>query len=126
MTNEVSAVVISVLKKAEKMLLSIGVKYQIRYPDGTFHGNMPLPPEKPESKPNKKLNHPRGEMTKHILEHINFDAPIGTVISIPISVYGFDSIQSCASSLAGIKWGRGTYTSFRNKKSQCVEMLRHG
>jgi hypothetical protein len=126
MNNEVSEVVISVLTKAERLLLSVGVKYQIRYPDGTLHGNMPQTPEQPNRKRRKRSHYPLGHLTKHILNHMKIDTPVGVVMSIPVSVYGFDAIQSCASSLAGVHWGKGSYTSYRNKQSQSIEILRHG
>lgn len=125
MANEVPEVVISVLAKAEKLLLSTGVQYQIRYPDGTVHGNMPQTPEKPPRKPRRKLSHPWGEITKHVMQYMKADVPVGTVISIPISTYGFDVIQSSASAKAGQLWGKSGYTSHRNRRSNSLELMRN-
>ena len=129
MDNNIPAVVASALEKAEKLLRSTGVQYQIRYPDGKLHGNMQQMmlqfPEK-ESKRRRKLKHAYGTLTQYIKEYLKEDVPVGTVISIPISHFGFGAIQSTASARAGQLWGNGNYTSCRNRITNSIELMRNG
>jgi len=129
MDNNIPAVMSSVLEKAEKLLRSTGVQYQIRYPDGTLHGNMQqmaLPFPEKEKKRRRKLKYAYGTLSQHIKEYFKGDVPVGTVVSIPISHFGFDAIQSTASARAGQLWGNGNYTSCRNRITNSIELMRNG
>lgn len=107
------------IDKLVALLDAWGCKYKIVLDDGTELGTLEVMPERKKAAP----KYPRGSLTDYFLPYIS-GLRVGDVVSVPGDNYPLDVLRGSLSAWANHHWGTGAVTTYINRKSNTVEVLR--
>jgi hypothetical protein len=113
--------------QALKKLQVSGCAYKVVLGDGTiFTHKEEIFATKNGTRSRDGLPYKYGDVKAHYEQYIK-DLEIGGVASVPAtSKLALDVIQGSLTAHLSQRWGRGNYTTFTNKETDCVEVLRIG
>lgn len=79
-----------------------------------------------EEKKKKKnpTKYPIGTLRNHFLPYVANLAP-DELTTIPADKFDLEEVRGSACAWCSVAWGKGSYTSTVNRKTNCVEIYRH-
>ncbi len=104
-----------------EMLAKWGVAHKIVLPDGTEFGELEIAVSKPRKRAAPTL--PLGTITSYFLPFIQ-DLKAGDVVAVPFGQFTPESLRGSIGAWAIYHWGKGVVTTYANRETQCVEVLR--
>jgi len=110
------------LHRMIKFIEGVGCQFKIITPDGQEFGDLEVKPS--GHKTRRPLEHPYGELIGFYRPQIKLDAPVGSVQEVSCGEYVPTKIQSGICSYLSREWGKDTYTTFINPKTNLIEILR--
>jgi hypothetical protein len=133
--DRVKAVIKAEILRAESTIASAGFSYKLKHPDGREviydpHGLFD-PPRTPRT--DRRVDGEKfGDISVYVNEYLSQLKNIGDVVCIPAEKYGLKRVRSVASARAGLVFGRAnenggvkTHSTYRNEKTNCVEVMLH-
>ena len=111
-------------KKALAAINASGAQYRIIMPDGTHFGTLPYAEPKPERKGRRgPLKHPYGTLRTYYTPFVK-DIQPNQCIEVPCGPFLIGELAGAISSYFCATLGNGKVTVARNRKKNCVEVLR--
>jgi len=125
--QQIPEVIKITVEQTLKKLQVTGCAYNVMLSDGTiFSHKEEMFSVKKGTRSRHGLPYKYGDVKAHYEPYIK-DLEVGGVTSIPAtSTLALDVIQGSLTAHLSQRWGKGNYTTFTNKETNCIEVLRVG
>ena len=133
--DKVKAVINNEILLAESTIASAGFSYKLKHPDGReviYDPHGLFDPPKPHKTDRRVEGEKFGDISAYVNEYLGQLKNIGDVVCIPAGKYGLSRVRSVASARAGVIFGRAidnggvkTHSTYRNEKTDCIEVMLH-
>ena len=121
--SEVPALLAREIAKAINVLNAAkdyGYAFAVHHPDGTVSGTLVATEPKVKK---YKHTHRRGSLKAVYAPYLE-NLQAGALAIIPCGDYPAESVRAAAASTASALWGKGSHTSYVDKKTNTVQLLR--
>lgn len=97
------------LIRSIKLIESLGCSFRIITPEGESFGELKV--VEPKIRIRAERRYPYGSLAKHIREHVDLNAGVGSVQEIFCAEFDVESLRSAACNILTGAWGKDTYVT---------------